>query len=211
MLFDTGETYHIYNRSFGHNTLFKTDSNYRFFLTKVAQLVPITEIIAYCLMPDHNHLLVFIPEGSEAVNPIENGTGTGTTAQSGQTGRRGQAISMQMLARKIGTIQSSYSQAMNKTLKKTGSWFQPKAKAKRLEADHLFNCFHYIHQNPLKAKLVKRMEDWRYSSFGEYLLNEPAICNVKLARDMIDIPIDKDRFLEQSYAVASGFDFEPDI
>ena len=31
----------------------------------------------------------------------------------------------------------------------------------------------YMHRNPVKAGLVSRAEDWRWSSFRFYLLNEP--------------------------------------
>jgi putative transposase len=29
-------------------------------------------------------------------------------------------------------------------------------------------CFNYIHENPVKAGLVKRAEDWEFSSFRDY-------------------------------------------
>jgi putative transposase len=29
-------------------------------------------------------------------------------------------------------------------------------------------CFEYIHNNPVKAKLVKRPEDWDFSSYKDY-------------------------------------------
>jgi putative transposase len=29
-------------------------------------------------------------------------------------------------------------------------------------------CFHYIHKNPVKAKLVKQETDWEFSSASDY-------------------------------------------
>jgi len=29
-------------------------------------------------------------------------------------------------------------------------------------------CFNYIHQNPVKARLVKNPEDWEFSSYSDY-------------------------------------------
>lgn len=35
--------------------------------------------------------------------------------------------------------------------------------------DYGLNCFMYVHQNPLLADLVERLEDWEYSSFPDYI------------------------------------------
>ena len=37
------------------------------------------------------------------------------------------------------------------------------------EKEYLKACFNYIHQNPVKAGLVKNAEDWEFSSFRDYL------------------------------------------
>jgi putative transposase len=153
MQFDNEEFYHVYNRSFNKTKIFYTEENYSYFLRKLNTIKSICDIVAYCLMPDHFHLLIYIPRESEA---------TLQTAQSGQTG-------IQLISRKIGTILSSYAQGINKQEKRAGSLFQPKTKAKQLDKENYpFNCFHYIHQNPHKAGLVNRIEDWRFSSFREY-------------------------------------------
>lgn len=66
--------------------------------------------------------------------------------------------------------------------------------------DYPFVCFNYIHQNPLKAGLVKKMEDWKYSSFPDYLGNRNGtLCNFKLANLLLDIQ--KDDIYETSYSV----------
>ena len=88
---------------------------------------------------------------------------------------------MQELPYRIGVLLSSYSQAINKQNGTTGSLFQQKTKAKCIavtgydaqsdlagSGNYLTTCMHYIHQNPLKANLVNRLEDWEYSSFQEY-------------------------------------------
>lgn len=51
--------YHIYNHAVGTENLFKSHENYLFFLNKYDQhLSTVFKTLAYCLMPNHFHLLV---------------------------------------------------------------------------------------------------------------------------------------------------------
>lgn len=53
--------YHFYNRSVSKETLFIDSQDYAFFLRKIRKyLFPYLEIYAYCLIPNHFHLLVEI-------------------------------------------------------------------------------------------------------------------------------------------------------
>lgn len=137
-------------------------------------------------MPDHFHLMIYVPENSPGY--------TRQTALSGLTGM--------LLSRKIGTILSSYTQAINKQESTTGSIFQPKTKAKDLtDGDHAFICFHYIHQNPLKANMVSKMKDYMYTSFNEYSNKSSRLCNINLGYELLNLPNNKENFYQQSYAV----------
>lgn len=51
--------YHIYNHAVGTENLFKSHENYLFFLNKYGQhLSSVFKTFAYCLMPNHFHLLI---------------------------------------------------------------------------------------------------------------------------------------------------------
>lgn len=90
----------------------------------------------------------------------------------------------------------------NQKHNRSGSLFRQKTKAKLL-SDHeqAFICFQYIHQNPVKADLVSKMEDYKYSSFNDYAKrSNRTLCNRRLATQYLDLDIDN--FIEQSYGVA---------
>jgi REP element-mobilizing transposase RayT len=63
--FEVGEYYHVYNRGCNREPIFATSDNYLYFLTRMRDyLAPgPAEVIAYCLMPNHYHLLVRLTSG----------------------------------------------------------------------------------------------------------------------------------------------------
>jgi putative transposase len=68
------------------------------------------------------------------------------------------------------------------------------------DVGHETNVFHYIHQNPVKAGLVKKMEEWEFSSFRDYLgLRDETLCNTKLTQERLAINFN--RLLIESYEV----------
>lgn len=153
------EFYHIYNRGNNKQLLFFNESNYVHFIKKIReQLAPAATIICYCLMPNHFHIIIRANENSIKTRPSFGGK------------------PMQEFAYRIGILLSSYSQAVNKQNKTTGSLFQQKTKAKilseQIEGKHvnyLESCFFYIHNNPLEAGLVNHLKDWPYSSYLDYI------------------------------------------
>lgn len=187
-----GEIYHVYNRGNNRQRIFFTRSNYLYFISKIRQsLTGNCDILAYCLMPNHYHLL--LRPNEQGCKLVKESMETSTTTQ-------------QVLSRKIATMQSSYTQALQKQENFKGSLFQQKSKAKQLDLkatvgpNHLAICLHYIHQNILKADLVSRMEDWEYSSFLDYAeLRNGTLCNIDLALALVDI--NRETFVTDSYGV----------
>jgi putative transposase len=137
-----GGYYHIYNRSNNSETVFKSPENYVFFLSKYRKYLERSlDTIAYCLMPNHFHFLVFVR--SEEIAGIKNA---------------------------FGLLQSSYTKAINRRYHRNGSLFQQHAKAKLIDRDEsLLTLIAYIHQNPIRRGLAEKLADWEYSSYREYL------------------------------------------
>jgi putative transposase len=103
------------------------------------------EILAYCLMPNHYHLLV---------RPLPNGSNPSAF---------------------VADIQNSYTKYFNKKNERLGALFQGKFKSKRLEGDgHVINLSRYIHLNPFNSAKVNPnhipeiLARYPYSSFRSW-------------------------------------------
>jgi len=67
-----------------------------------------------------------------------------------------------------------YTQARNKRRNKTGHLFQGRYKAILIQKDtHLLEVCRYVVLNPVRAKMVEKPEDWKWSSFRATAGKEP--------------------------------------
>ena len=189
MHFEPGHIYHIFNQGNNKQKIFFNKENYLYFLRKVNDHIkPFTDILAWCLMPNHFHLMVFVRETTRLMNLDEETDTTRLTTSSRQTSLKDESISKQ-LTRSIANMLSSYTRAINKQQNSSGSLFRPKTKAlcltkidKVSKAWYVLNgvinlnfqvpekqypnvCYNYILFNPVKSGIVKRNEDWEFSSF----------------------------------------------
>lgn len=68
MRFEAANLYHIYNRGNNRQTIFFSRENYLYFLTKVKKYIyPNADILAWCLMPNHFHFLLYANAASEKI------------------------------------------------------------------------------------------------------------------------------------------------
>jgi putative transposase len=169
MSFQADHFYHIYNRGNNKQKIFFTDANYQFFLNKIQkEILGHCDLVCFCLMPNHYHLFIYF--GAHHRNFRHS-------------------INMENLERKIGTLQSSYTRAINNQEGRVGSLFQAKFKVVEVAGlQQAINCFKYVHNNPVKAGLVKDLMSWRYSSFNEYYFLQLGKCNREIAHDCLQVP-----------------------
>lgn len=176
MYFQEECTYHVYNRS--NETLFYNRGNYIFFIQKIRDhLLPFADVLAYCLMPNHFHLILTVK------------------AEGVKFSDKKKREDMQLLPQAIGTMLSSYTQALNKQQGRRGNLFAHNTKAKILndaKDDYALNCFMYVHQNPILSELVEKIEDWEFSSFPDYIgIRNGTLVNKQLALDIFRLKIDQ--------------------
>ncbi len=71
----------------------------------------------------------------------------------------------------IKRITVGYVQWHNNKYGRTGHLFQNRYKSEVVETESYFiTVLRYIHQNPVKAKIVNRAAEYRWSSYNEYIL-----------------------------------------
>ena len=177
------ELYHIYNQGNNHEQLFFLAEDYIVFMRLFRKFVTgYCPPMAWCLMPNHFHFVIYTSDLSVEEKVIGN-------------------IFSNSLSNGFRLLQSAYAQYINARRNRSGSLFRQKTKAKCLsEGDehYALTAFHYVHQNPLNAGLVLRLEDWHYSSYRDYVgLRKGSLCDKDLGAQLIGFS--QERFIEESY------------
>jgi putative transposase len=137
MQFDTGHLYHIYNQGNNRQAIFFKRGNYLFFIEKIRTFVcPFVDILAWCLMPNHFHLMVYVNHTSLPVGQGANLSRTSLPVNQGATLSR-TLISpsdetMISFNKSIGIMLASYTRAINIQENRTGSLFRKATKAECL-------------------------------------------------------------------------------
>ena len=154
---EAGKFYHIYNHSNGFENLFKSDENYRYFLSRFCHFInPIAETYVYCLMPNHFHTVIKFKEEPE----LETIFGKFSTFE----------IMEARLSKQFSNLFSSYTQAFNRMYSRKGSLFMPNFKRREVSKDdYLTSLIVYIHRNPIHHGFTKTCQDWPWSSYNTML------------------------------------------
>lgn len=137
--FIEGNYYHIYNRGCNRENIFRSEDNYLFLIEKLKKysIELHVSVIAYCLMPNHYHFLV-----------KQNGN-----------------IEAGLLPQNIF---NGYTKAFNNSFERSGTLFEGPYKSIHVDkTEYVVHLCRYIHRNPFDAKIVKDIEDWKFSNYLE--------------------------------------------
>lgn len=130
--------YHVINRANGRQQIFNTDKDYQHFESLLTEAKELTDmrILAYCIMPNHWHLVLF-PRSDTNLGEFMSWL---TTTHVRQYRTKTQTIGY-------------------------GHLYQDRYKSFPVESNEYCNTLiRYVEQNPLRAKLVTRAENWQWSS-----------------------------------------------
>jgi putative transposase len=207
MLFQKGYIYHIFNQGNNRRLIFLNHENYLYFLRKIKKYIyPYGDILAWCLMPNHFHLMMLIREVELIKSPREY---LPTLITHGVTDVN--TPKTRSLNDSIAIMLRSYTRAFNKMHGFTGTLFRENTKAECIncpdgitpsfyikdgitiinvnnpELQYLQICFDYIHLNPVRAKLVEQPADWEFSSARDYAgLRNGELVNRMIAEEYLN-------------------------
>jgi REP element-mobilizing transposase RayT len=173
--------YHIYNRGNNRERIFFEPNNYLFFLKKIKEyLVPVADVLVYCLMPTHYHIV-------GRVKPIAT-----QTSEILKISEVSAAISKAMMKLSV-----SYTKAINKRFQRAGVLFQGQFQAKPiLTSSYLLNLCRYIHGNPVKDGLVADISQWQYSNYIEWIgERDGKLIDKAFVQDNFDTPDEYRKFV----------------
>lgn len=133
-----GLVYHVLNRANGKRRIFEYDRDYQAFervLAEVQERVPM-RVLAWCLMPNHWHLLLWPLHDGDLSRFMRLVTLTHTQRRHAYCGSAG-----------------------------TGHVYQGRFKSFVVHNDaHFLTVARYVEANALRGNLVRRAEEWRWGS-----------------------------------------------
>ena len=158
--------YHIFNHANGFENVFREEENYRFFLEKYRVFItPVVETYAYCLLPNHFHLVVRIRKREVIEEIIRNKKEY--TSNSFSKVRNFGKVSIsdeeieRYLSKQFANLFSSYTQSFNKVYKRMGSLFIKNFKREPiLDKEYFINAIVYTHRNPIHHGFYTTFTGW---------------------------------------------------
>lgn len=131
--------HHIVQRGHNRNVVFVEERDYQYYLDNLVDWK--TElglaVYSYCLMTNHIHLIVQADEN------------VGTIGE---------------LMKRLAGRQTRF---VNKLESRTGSLWDSRYKISAIQTDeYLLQCCRYVELNPVKAKMVKKAEEYTWSSYS---------------------------------------------
>ncbi len=163
-----GQYYHIYNRGNGGIPIFYNERNYSYFLKKYDEyLSDVLETYAYCLLPNHFHLLVRVKDfpsfetGAPALESLKLPSSKEKT---------GETIVSELFRRFL----MSYSKSINTQENRKGSLFQKNFRRVHIDNESYFTTvISYIHSQMRHHGFKTKDEDYPWSSYRRMLLERP--------------------------------------
>lgn len=139
--FFPGGFFHIYNRGINHERIFFFAGDYRYCISLIKKYSVICDIsiIAFCLMPNHYHLVLRQNSDksvSQFIGVVFNAYVQGLNKKHGRNGTLFQ-----------GRFKDVHID----------------------EENYILQLCRYLHLNPVKAMLVEKPEEWPFSDYNDWI------------------------------------------
>lgn len=96
-------------------------------------------LLAYCIMDNHVHILIYTDEVYE-------------------------------MSQYMRVVNSKFARDYNRSIDRVGYVFRDRFNSQYIDTrEYLLKCLNYIHMNPVKAKIVKTPQEYKYSSYNNFI------------------------------------------
>lgn len=148
--------YHIMLRGINQQVIFEDMEDYKTFLETLKKYKTISGYQIFAYCLMSNHIHLLLKAGKEDLGLI------------------------------IKRIAGSYAYWYNWKYYRRGHLFQDRFKSEPVEDDGYFlTVFRYIHQNPVKANIVKSIDEYEYSSYNEYVNENNELIDTEFAMSLV--------------------------
>ncbi len=172
------QIYHVYNHANAFEDLYKEDFCYRIFLNKLVKyILPYADLLAFCLMPNHFHIVIRIRSEDEVKAAVEFNYNPAKRKD------RIEIVKLKMkqletnpslfFSRRFSDFFNSYTKTINKCFNRRGSLFLKNFKRKEVDSEqYLKYLIYYVHVNPVRHELMRNINEWPWSSYKSYFKEE---------------------------------------
>ncbi len=129
--------FHIITQGINKKYIFEETEDIKYYIKMMYNLKEEQKIniIAYCIMNNHAHMLIETEELAE-------------------------------LSKYMQRLNTKYGKYYNKKHKRVGYVFRDRYKSEGIYSkEHLYNCIKYIYNNPVKAGICNKAEEYPYSNY----------------------------------------------
>jgi len=112
-------------------------------------------LLAYCIMDNHAHLLIYTDKTEE-------------------------------MSKYMRIVNSMFAKDYNRAINRVGYVFRDRFNSQYIDnKEYLLKCLRYIHMNPVKANIIARPEEYKYSTYNNFLKKD-GIVNDKVINIIFD-------------------------
>lgn len=129
--------FHVMSQGINKNFIFEDSIDIKFYIKNMYEIKDKynVKIIAYCIMNNHVHMLL-------------------------------ETAGVENLSKYMHCLNTRFGQYYNKKYKRVGYVFRDRYKAEGIYSEkQLYNCVKYIYDNPVKAEICKKPEEYEFSNY----------------------------------------------
>jgi REP element-mobilizing transposase RayT len=152
--------YHIYNCGNNKENLFIEEENYSYFLKLIKKhLLEVSQILSYCLLKNHFHLLIKTKTNIES----------------------------KKISQQFSNLFNAYAKAINKKYNRTGSLFKDRFSRINIKnEDYLKSLIIYIHTNSVHHNFTDDFKKFKHSSYSSIISVKPTLLDRDFVISLFD-------------------------